>query len=295
MAPIPSFAGFSDADLLAEAVRLSQSERDATVSLVAVLAELDERRLFLGESCSSLFVYCTRILRLSEHAAYGRIAAARVSRRFPLALELFAAGELTLTAITLLSPYLTPENHRALLREACGKSKRDVAMIVARLNPQPAIVASVVPLAPGLFKLQCSLSQQGQDDLRAAQDLLRHVIPTGDIGLIVERALATLVRDLARMKTGATEKPKPARLQTFDSRHIPAAVRRSVWNRDGGRCAFVGPRGRCETAAFLEYHHVKPYAAGGVTTVGNLELRCRAHNRYEADVEFAAGGDPGSR
>src|SRR5688500_4536536 len=156
MTNIPSFTDLSDAELLAETLRLSLAERDATVALIAALAELDDRRLFLGEGCSSLFTYCTQALRLSEHAAYGRIAAARASRRFPLVLQLFSAGDLTLTAITLLAPYLTPENHDALLREAAGKSTRDVALIVARLNPRPAIAASVTPLAPGVFKLQCS-------------------------------------------------------------------------------------------------------------------------------------------
>jgi HNH endonuclease len=32
----------------------------------------------------------------------------------------------------------------------------------------------------------------------------------------------------------------------------------------------------------FEYHHVVPFAAGGETSVANLELRCRAHNQHEA-------------
>jgi 5-methylcytosine-specific restriction endonuclease McrA len=67
---------------------------------------------------------------------------------------------------------------------------------------------------------------------------------------------------------------------------VPAAVRRAVWNRDGGRCAFVGSGGRCDESAFLEFHHVIPFAAGGPTTTENLELRCRAHNAYEAALDF---------
>ena len=56
-----------------------------------------------------------------------------------------------------------------------------------------------------------------------------------------------------------------------------------VWARDGGRCAFVADDGRrCEALDFLEFHHVVPYARGGPSTADNLELRCRAHNSYEA-------------
>jgi hypothetical protein len=77
----------SDLELLVEVKGAAAGERRSTATLIALLAELDERKLFLGEGCPSLFVYCTQVLRLSEHAAYGRIAAARASRRFPAILR----------------------------------------------------------------------------------------------------------------------------------------------------------------------------------------------------------------
>ena len=61
---------------------LAGRERDATVELVAHLAELDTRKLHLAQGYSWLFGYCTEALHLAEHAAYNRIEAARVSRRF---------------------------------------------------------------------------------------------------------------------------------------------------------------------------------------------------------------------
>jgi 5-methylcytosine-specific restriction endonuclease McrA len=61
-----------------------------------------------------------------------------------------------------------------------------------------------------------------------------------------------------------------------------------VWTRDDGRCAFVGADGRCRETGWLEIHHVVPFARGGLTTTENLELRCRAHNAYEAEREFGA-------
>ena len=67
------------------------------------------------------------------------------------------------------------------------------------------------------------------------------------------------------------------------SRHIPAAVKREVWRRDDGRFAFVGTEGRCRERGFVEFHHVVPFADGGAATPGNIELRCRAHNAYEAE------------
>jgi hypothetical protein len=136
-------SALSDAALLAQVAALAERERQATVELVASLAELDARRLYLGAGYSSLFTYCTRVLQLSEHAAYGRIEAARAVRRFPTILGRLAAGQLTLTAICLLVPVLTEDNHGELLDAACNKSKRDVEVLVAHVRPQPPVASSV--------------------------------------------------------------------------------------------------------------------------------------------------------
>ena len=71
MTTLSLFAALSDEELLARVDALAASERHATVELLASLAELDARRLYLGAGCSSLFTYCTEVLHLSEHAAYG--------------------------------------------------------------------------------------------------------------------------------------------------------------------------------------------------------------------------------
>ena len=120
----------SDQALLHETVRLAARERTATVELVSALGEIDARRLYLGVGCSSLFVYCTRVLHLSEHAAYGRIEAARAARKFPLIPELLAEGALMLTAVTLLAPHLTSDNAGPVLERARCKTKREVEEIV---------------------------------------------------------------------------------------------------------------------------------------------------------------------
>ena len=52
-------------------------------------------------------------------------------------------------------------------------------------------------------------------------------------------------------------------------------------------CAFVGTTGRCAERGFLEFHHVVPFADGGPATADNLQLRCRAHNLYEAQEHLA--------
>jgi len=149
--------------------------------------------------------------------------------------------------------------------------------------PAPAIVR---PLAPERYKVQFTIGLETHRKLRAVQGLIRHVVPNGDVAEIFDRALTLLLRDVERRRVGSADRPRAARAARANSRRVPASIRREVWARDQGQCAFVGATGRCEERGFLEFHHVIPFADGGETTVENLQLRCRAHNDYEARVWF---------
>jgi hypothetical protein len=133
----------SDAALVAEVERLARTEHDATVALVAHLAELGARKLHLAAGFPSLFEYCREVLALSEGEAYNRVVAARAVREFPVVLDRLADRSVNLTTIRLLFKHLTPENHRDLLDASAGKRKRDVERLVAARFPQPAVPFSL--------------------------------------------------------------------------------------------------------------------------------------------------------
>jgi hypothetical protein len=148
----------------------------------------------------------------------------------------------------------------------------------------------VRPLAAERYEIRFTVSAETLEKLRAAQDLLGHAVPTGDLAQVFDRALTLLVADLARKKFATTSRPRPSTTSGTDERHIPAAVKRAVAVRDRARCGFVSPTGRrCDERRFLEFHHVVPYAAGGKATVDNIQLRCRAHNGYAVDQFFGRG------
>jgi hypothetical protein len=78
------------------------------------------------------------------------------------------------------------------------------------------------------------------------------------------------------------------------SRYMPNRVTRAVWWRDRAQCAFVSAGGlRCTERAFLELHHIHPYALGGAATADNIALRCRSHNRYKSELIFGTQGRVG--
>jgi len=342
---VAALAALSDDELVERVNDLAACERRASVALIRSLVEFDRRRLYLREGCCSLFGYCTQVLHLSEGSAYNRIETARAAQRYPKVLEALERGDVTLTAVRLLAPHLTPANHGEVLAAARHRSKQGIQELIASLNPRPAVAtiirrvpqpsnghttsavdavqelraslttteavsassssarqdvavtrapplrATVVtPLAPELYKLQVTLPRETHEKLRRAQALARHALPGGDVASILDRALTLLIDDLERRRFARVTSPQPSQADSTPSgRHIPAAVRRAVWRRDQERCAFVGRAGRCRETAFLEFHHVTPYATGGAATVENIQLRCRAHNQHEARLFF---GDP---
>ena len=136
-------AELSDDALVANVKRLAQRSRGVDVELIAHLAVLDARKLHCGQGAGRLFGYCTEILRFSEAVAYNLIKAARAARRFPVILDLLTDGSANLTTVRLLAPHLTEENHRAVLAEATGMTRRQVERLVARLAPQPDVPSSI--------------------------------------------------------------------------------------------------------------------------------------------------------
>lgn len=294
MSPFSLLYDMTNEALLEETGRLAGRERQSTAQLIAAIAEVDARRLYLAQGCSSIYMFCTRVLRLSEHAAYDRVTAARLARRFPTILERLADGTLTLSNLTLIGPYLTADNCQDLLDSVAGKSKREVELLVTGLRPQLA--------APEYFRLQLSVSRQAWERLQRVQHLLSYSIPDGDPSRIFEKALALLLIKVERQKFGRSSRPGKSKPPTPFNRSIPAAVRREVSDRDECKCAFVGPTGRCGETRGLEFHHLQPFGAAGATTAENIELRCRAHNQHESESfygrrasEWRKGGNQGTR
>ena len=168
----------------------------------------------------------------------------------------------------------------------------------------------VQPTAPGRYRVQFTIGAETHARLERLQALLRREIPSGDPAVIFDRALALLLERVEKKKLAAVHRPRTSRsirpgtdkarrplgtpadmaaaIRTpiVESRDIPNAVKRAVWRRDGGQCAYVAPTGRrCTERTFLEFHHVLAYARHGAPTVANISLRCR-HNQYDAELVF---------
>ncbi len=322
-----SVKNVSDRELLRRLDELVGKERHGEADLLLHLGEVEARRLYLEEGCSSMYGYCSDVLHFSEGVAAQRIRAARVARRFPILLQRLRHGEIHLAGVSVLATHLTEDNHLELLDRARHRTRNAIEEIVADLAPKPDApslvrklpeflpvsalpgagpTASAVPSGPAparyerrtpeplgqkRYKIQFTAGRELCDKLREAQALLRQQIPDGELAEIFDRALTLLVEDVKRKKFAQTSRPAK-RKQTSGagpSRHIPAEIKRAVYARDGGSCAFVGRNGRrCRVRDRLEFHHLDPWAIAGSHSVKGIELRCQQHNFYEAECDFGA-------
>lgn len=133
----------ANAALIAELERLVRTSHQATAEIIAHIAEVDRRKLYLDHACSSMFVYCTRRLRLSEQAAYRRIRVARAARELPEIFERLATGEVHLSGMSALVPRLNADNCSEMLAAARHSSTRDIEQLVADRYPKPDVPATV--------------------------------------------------------------------------------------------------------------------------------------------------------
>jgi HNH endonuclease len=191
--------------------------------IVAHLAEVEARRLHLLAGCSSLYDYCRKRLGLSDYEAFVRIAAARVARKYPLVFGMLERRELHLTAICEVREYLSAENHRELLQVVSGKTKLQIREVLAERFPQADVptnlkkLPALEPLSPGRYRLLLTLSTEQKEKLELARDLLSHANRTGDLAVVVERALDELIARLEKRRLGkkrSSASREPARAPT---------------------------------------------------------------------------------
>ncbi len=319
-----SLSHLADHVLLRDLTALVSQERTTTATLLAHLAEVDARKLYLPAAYPSMHAWCVGELHLSEDAASKRIHAARAARQFPAIFPALADGRLHLSAVVLLAPHLTEETAEELLAVAAHRTKGEIEVMLAQRFPRPDLPtrvqaiapsrlanehapghveaspeqhapghvgsssprAKVAPLSSERFALQVTIAQGTHDKLRRAQELLGHAVPSGDVAQVLDRALDALLAQLEKRKCAAASRPGPRR-RSENERHVPADVRRKVWQRDGGQCTFESDRGkRCEARTRLELDHVEAVGRGSIATTDGIRLRCQAHNQFTAEQTY---------
>ncbi len=188
-----------------------------------------------------------------------------------------------------------------------GERPRDWTEPVDETESAPAndaTEAALDPVAPDRFqperyRVQFEAGDEYVQLVEKAKALLSHAAPSAGLAALHLRAMRSLVAELEREKYAVTGRPRSAAADTNTEpapaaprqrgRHVPAAIRRAVFERDTGRCTYRAETGeRCRETAWLELHHLKAFALGGEHHLENVTLRCRAHNALAAEEDFGS-------
>ena len=113
-------------DLRSATQQLVRRSHGVEAALLVHLGQIEERKLYLDWSFSSMFGYCVGELGFSEDVACNRISLARAARRMPIILDVVSSGKVHLAGLRLLAPHLTTANQEKVLAEAAGKSRRQI-------------------------------------------------------------------------------------------------------------------------------------------------------------------------
>ncbi|MES1178380.1 MAG: HNH endonuclease [Myxococcales bacterium] len=253
------------------------------------------------ENASELFAACSRKsyeqVELLLAARFPKPDVRDLVRRLP---ERVAAPPVGSAAIENQKTEIEPESRSA---DAPAVSDSAQGRPVGREEPRsPTERGSVKPLSPQRFSVNFTADGEFHELLDEVRALLSHAEPKGDLLAVMKRGLEALREELLKKRFGVGRKPRHVQLRNSEARatsrsskvesakqtrHVGAAVSREVYVRDGGRCTFCAQDGRrCDERRLLQLDHVVPHAAGGEATVGNLRLRCRAHNLYTARMHF---------
>ena len=229
--------------LLLEALpRIAARDRATTAELLAHLAEVETRRLFAAAGYSSMRAYCVGKLRYSDDAAEKRIHAARVAQAHPVLFEMIADGQMSLTTVRALGPYLGNSDAAELIAAAAGRSRSEIERLIAERypcselfewgtgtapvhadsgnSPAPGRVgtsdsadsattlapshasSAESPLAGERVALQLVISRATHAKLARAKELLGFAVAANDTEEVLARALDALILALEKRRFG---------------------------------------------------------------------------------------------
>ncbi len=302
--------------IITELKQAVAEERRITTRILKLLRQVQDGRYYLGLGYSSLFDFTVRELGYAQDAAARRIGAMRLIADVPQIEEKIETGALSLSVVTEATKFLraekkvgvtrTAEEKRELVLSLEGLSKREAERSLLQKASPAAFqelqkIERTRAVTPDLTRLTITLTQEQQAKIEKLRSLLSHRNKGGTVAglldLLCEEALER--HDPVRIETRRLKKQSQSagpvrpvvikkdvvgekKIVVPSSRHIPAAVKRTVWLRDKGRCTFKD----CGATRFLHFDHAQPFALGGGHNVENLHLLCSAHHGRATEEVF---------
>jgi hypothetical protein len=279
----------SDSELLNELTIRVKKERTSMTEVLEFLREVDRRRLYAEQGCSSLWEFCTKVHGYSAGSAARRIDAMRLLREIPELKEELESGEQNLTSLAKAKQFfraeekhvekkLTMEKKREVLKKIRGKSTREGEKALLEMSSVPIEISHPEKkraIDSEHTELKLVIDSELLEKLDRIKALRSHANPS----MGYKELLEYMADEILKKIEPKPRKPTPAPELKTGRVAILAAIKREI--KKPGKCSYVDPKTgkNCDSTYFLEMDHVTPVALGGTNDLKNLRLYCRAHNQ----------------
>jgi 5-methylcytosine-specific restriction endonuclease McrA len=280
-----------------------RSERKITAQVLAYIAEIDRRKLYLEKGTTSLFDYLVRDYGYSPGAAMRRIDAARLLRELPDAAEKFESGTLTISQANQIqraarefkkhkSKKLSTDIKRDLVLLLESKTQKQTEQLLATNLDLPAARPQKQTYhRDQSVTLTVTFTSAQIQVLEQVQNMISHSVTSKDWAeVFTYLAKKEVARRTVRISTltaattvkstsGSTSSTAP-KLSTVRP-PIPSRIRKTLLNIDA-TCEHKDSNGRqCGSQRFLQIDHIHSWSRGGTHDPKNLQVLCGTHNRLK--------------
>ena len=313
----------SNNSLHEQTLEAAAREKNATLTLLEFLAEVDQRRVYAERGYPTLWEYVRKALGYSESQTSERISAMRLTRRVPEIKENLKQGKLTLTSTLQLSYFakrekLSPEKTVSVMQNILGKSKRDVEKVFLSLQTVPAPKPDSVKVvgADSCGQSTSRIAFDADEEFVQLIERIKQIKGNPALGLqdlfkiamkefvgrreVKQKSHRQVSQQQNRQVSAGTNHNKlhpaevvnqpPGSEYEQNSRYVSVKVRASIRNRSKDQCEYVEPitNYRCESKSGLQFDHILPHAIGGTSELHNIRHLCRTHNLLAATQVYGA-------
>ncbi len=255
-----------------QAITAASNLRIAESRLIDLFQQIEACSGFLQLGYTSLHVYATEALGLSDDCAYKLIRVQRKAVEVPDLKEAVASGKITVSKAVVIVPVINPRNKNYWIEMAANSSKRELEKAVAEVNPELAKSEKAKPIGNNLIKLELTLTEDAFALLKRAQELFEQKKSTA---LTFAETIHLLSEQFVKREDPVEKADRNAHKTGPGASKI-----HKVHRRDRGRCQFVHANGKpCQQRKWLHVHHIKPKEEGGGDEPENLITLCSAHHK----------------
>ncbi len=285
-------------ELHQEAKQRAKTYRSSQYELLSILVHIDSHKIYQQFGYANLKDYCMIWLTLSENDTYALCAVTKTIAVVPEIKTLIDKGDLHLSNARRIVSVITPENKKEWLGKACTLSQNDLRREIVTQFPEQEAKTRIKPITENRSRLEVGISTELEAKLKRVCDLLSQKEKKN---ISIEAALDFLTKAYldkhdpikkAERNLGSDRNVPPVKT----GRAIPSHVAHSVSLRDQRQCQYRYPnQQQCQNSRWVESHHLKQVAHGGLSTTDNLITLCSAHHKFQHSNYFLKNMAVGTR